>query len=162
MKKLVLLCMAGAMAMLPGIAHAGKGTHVHFAAFLGKGSEYPDVIKGDDIEGPLLQKGAEMMLFAHSASIQDRDVLNLQNDTLRSDENGDFKDYGLNCQVSMLTATDWKVAGFCEVFFTGDSRHKQLIRPTAIPEQLIWYKVFEDKEEGVAAYFMKEFGNVLE
>jgi len=37
-----------------------------------------------------------------------------------------------------------------------------LIMPTAIPKQLVWYKVFEDKEQGMAGYFMKEKGQDFE
>ncbi len=159
-KKIVSICFVAALAMIPNFAIAGQGTHGHFAAFLGEGVDFPDTIKGDDIEGPMVKKGAEMMLFAHSASIRDGDVLNLQNDTLR-DVGGEFKDFGLNCQVSIAATGDWAVSGMCKVFFTGNSK---LVAIPSVPvnEQLVWYKLFEDKTQGVAGYFMKEYGNVLE
>jgi len=141
---------------------AYAGTHVHFAAFFatkGPGSvNYPDTVKGDDIEGPMMKQGAEMMLFAHSVSVKDGDILNLQNDTLRSKgAGGEFDDFGLNCQISMKVDDSMGVGGLCEIFVTrGKENH--VIKPTPIKEQLVWYKVFEDKEQGVAGYFMKETG----
>lgn len=141
---------------------AQAGTHVHFASFFaGKGIEFPATVAGDDIEGPMVKLGAEMSLFAHSAAIKHNDVLNLQNDTLR-EINGEFKDIGVNCQISMSTEGEWTVGGRCEVFMQGDARVNHIIKPTPIHKELIWYKVFEDKEQGVAGYFMKEQGNTLD
>jgi len=142
-------------------AQAATGTHVHFAAFFDNGKKadfkFPETVAGDDIEAPLVAKGGEMMLFTHSVSIQDGDVLNLQNDTLR--EVGDsFKDFGLNCQITMHTKGIWNVSGMCETFITGEGKNNQIILPVSISKQLIWYKVFEDKEQGMAGYFMKEQG----
>jgi len=142
-------------------AQAASGTHVHFAAFFNNGTnadfQFPATVAGDDIEKPMAEKGAEMMLFAHSVSIQDSDVLNLQNDTLR-EVDGAFKDFGLNCQITMHTVGEWNVSGMCEDFITGGDKSNQIIAPVSIPKQLIWYKVFEDKEQGMAGYFMKEQG----
>ena len=144
-----------------GLSTAYAGTHVHFAAFFNDGKNanftFPATVVGDDIEGPLASQGAEMMLFAHSVFIHDGDVLNLQNDTLR-EVDGTFKDFGLNCQVTMHTNGDWKVSGMCETFITGNAKNKQIIMPTPLPKQLIWYKVFEDTEQGLAGYMMKEEG----
>jgi len=158
MMKILMMCMLLLANM--GIASAA-GTHVHFAGFFNNGTQagfsFPDTVVGDDIEAPMAKNGAEMMLFAHSVSIQDGDVLNLQNDTLR-EVGGVFKDFGLNCQITVHSAGDWNVSGQCETFITGDNKNNQLILPVPIPKQLVWYKVFEDKEQGVAGYFMKEQG----
>lgn len=160
--KRFLLSIIAAFAFLGASTMAMAGTHVHFAAFFGgKGHDFPATVAGDDIEGPLTKQGAEMSLFAHSAAIKNGDVLNLQNDTLR-EVNGEFKDMGINCQISMSIEGEWKVAGRCEVFMSGDARANHTIAPTPIAKELIWYKVFEDKEQGVAGYFMKEQGNTLE
>lgn len=154
-----VLALAPVFGLSMPVAYAG--THVHFAAFFatkGPGSvNYPDTVKGDDIEGPMVKQGAEMMLFAHSVSIKDGDILNLQNDTLRSSGSGDFDDFGLNCQISMKVGGDMGVGGLCEIFVT-KGKQNQIIKPTPIKEELVWYKVFEDKEQGVAGYFMKESG----
>ncbi|MDX8401929.1 MAG: hypothetical protein R8K47_04795 [Mariprofundaceae bacterium] len=149
------------MALLGCAAPAWAGDHVHFAAFFatnGPGSvSYPDTVEGDAIEGPMLKRGAEMMLFAHSVSIEDGDVISLQNDTLRAAKSGDFKDFGLDCQLTLHTGGGMSVGGVCNVFVTrGKKMHAVATRK--IEKQLVWYKVFEDKEQGVAGYFMKEHG----
>ncbi|MDQ7001615.1 MAG: hypothetical protein Q9N02_02860 [Ghiorsea sp.] len=161
MKKLMLGLTVVCMGMTTAQA---APTHVHFAAFFHTGSEasisFPNTVVGDDIEGPMVKNGSEMMLFAHSISIQDGDVLSLQNDTLR-EVGGSFKDFGLNCQLTIHTSSQWNVSGMCETFFTGDEKNNQIVLPVSIPEHLIWYKVFEDKKQGVAGYFMKEQGKVF-
>lgn len=160
--KRFLLSIITAFSFLGASTMAVAGTHVHFAAFFGgKGHEFPATVTGDDIEGPLAKQGAEMSLFAHSAAIHHNDVLNLQNDTLR-EVNGEFKDIGVNCQISMSTEGEWSVGGRCEVFMSGDARTNHVIKPTPVAKELIWYKVFEDKEQGVAGYFMKEQGNTID
>ncbi|MDQ6974608.1 MAG: hypothetical protein Q9M10_06955, partial [Mariprofundaceae bacterium] len=96
-----------------------------------------------------------------SVSIHDGDVISLQNDTLRELDGG-FKDFGLNCQITIHTQNHWQVSGMCETFITGKEKNNHLIMPTTIPKQLVWYKVFEDKEQGMAGYFMKEKGQDFE
>jgi len=163
MKKIIYsMLMMAAWLGFSAVAQAGAtGTHVHFAAFFNNGTQagfsFPNTVVGDDIEAPMVEKGAEMMLFTHSVSIKNNDVLNLQNDTLR-EVGGAFKDFGLNCQITMHTGGDWNVSGMCETFITGEGKNNQVILPITIPKQLIWYKVFEDKDQGVAGYFMKEQG----
>jgi len=160
MKRFLMAC-AFVLANMGVAVAADTGTHVHFAGFFNNGTQagfsFPDTVVGDDIEEPMAKNGAEMMLFAHSVSIQDGDVLSLQNDTLR-EVDGAFKDFGLNCQITMHTAGDWNVSGRCETFITGNGENNQMILPVSVPKQLVWYKVFEDKEQGVAGYFMKEHG----
>ena len=157
---LSILCFSSFGAL--NIAQAAPGTHVHFAAFFSNGTQanfkFPATVVGDDIEKPMVEKGAEMMLFAHSVSIHDGDVLNLQNDTLREMSDGTFHDFGLNCQITMRTESKWTVSGMCQTFLTGEAQNNQIILPVSIPKQLVWYKVFEDQDQGMAGYFMKEKG----
>ncbi len=146
--------------LLPAMAWGGAGAHAHFAAFFNNGTNsslvFPDTVKGDDIEGPMLKMGAEMMLFTHSISIHNGDVLNLQNDTLRDTGNG-FKDFGLDCALTIDTAGDWTISGQCKSFIDGEKSNVHIIKAHT-PEFLVWYKVFEDKEQGTAGYFMREKG----
>ncbi len=153
-----------AMAMMAAMGFcttAWAGEHVHFAAFFstnGPGSvSYPDTVKGDAIEGPMLKRGAEMMLFAHSVSIKDGNVISLQNDTLRADKSGDFKDFGLDCQLTLHTGGGMTVGGVCNVFVT-QGKKMHAVPTRKITQPLVWYKVFEDKDQGVAGYFMMEHG----
>jgi len=148
--------------MMPVLAHADVGIHSHFAAFFNDGKNadmvFPETVTGDDIEAPMLKIGAEMMLFTHSVNIQDGDVLNLQNDTLREGNDGAFKDFGLNCALTVHTAGPWTIAGSCKSFITGGNEGIHIIKDIHAPEFLVWYKVFEDKAQGTAGYFMKEKG----
>jgi len=147
---------------MPVLAHADVGIHSHFAAFFDDGKNanlvFPETVSGDDIEGPMLKIGAEMMLFTHSVNIHDGDVLNLQNDTLRETSDGTFKDFGLNCALTVHTAGSWTIGGSCKSFITGNNEGVHVVKDVHAPEFLVWYKVFEDKEQGTAGYFMREKG----
>jgi hypothetical protein len=141
--------------MMPATAWAGKGTNVHFAAFFSSGGpgsvNFPDAVKGDDIQASLMKKGAEMMLFAQSSSVKDGDVLNVQNDTLRSTAAG-FKDIGLDCHIMVKSDPGIRIIGQCGVHMAKKKKHT--IPFTPIGDRLVWHKVFEDKKQGVAGYFM--------
>jgi len=138
LKKIALtlsaLCFSSFGAL--NIAQAAESAHVHFAAFFNNGSnvnfKFPATVIGDNIEKPMVEKGAEMMLFAHTVSIHDGDVLNLQNDTLREMSDGTFHDFGLNCHITMRTESKWTASGMCQTFLTGEEQHNQIIPPTSI------------------------------
>jgi len=163
--KIKLLCLIACTVFIASTAQATPGTHAHFAAFFNNGSHadfsFPDTVVGNAIEPLMHKKGGEMMLFAHSVAIQDGDVFSIQNDILREVE-GSFQDFGLNCQITIHTQKIWEVSGMCEKFLVGKGKSNQSIMPTAISKQLIWYKIFEDKEHGMAGYFMKEKGQDFE
>ncbi len=160
-KARAMMAATGLIAAAGFASPAWAGDHVHFAAFFstnGPGSvNYPDTVKGDAIEGPLLKRGAEMMLFAHSVSLKDGDIISVQNDTLRADKSGDFKDFGLDCQITVHTQGGMTVGGMCNVFVT-KGKVMKVLPVQKIGEPLVWYKVFEDKAQGVAGYFMMEHG----
>lgn len=141
-------------------AHAGKGMHFHFAAFFstnGPGTvQYPERVPGEDIEAALLKRGAEMLLFAHSVSVKDGDVLTIANDTLREGGSA-YQDFGLDCNLAVRRAPALAISGLCNVFVT-DKKHKVMIKPVEIRERLVWVKIFEDKAQGVAGYVMAEEG----
>jgi len=164
MNKLVLL-IAVWMFLGINVAWAEKGTHMHMAVFFVDKSAYnetlPAEIKGDDIEGPLRGK-AELMTFTHSANINHNDVLNIQNDTLRFDENHNMQDRGINCSLTMKTEPIWTVSGLCKVFLSGkDKTETHIIKAIPLKSSLVWYKVFEDNINHVIGYAMKEEGENL-
>ncbi|MDX8386932.1 MAG: hypothetical protein R8M46_00155 [Ghiorsea sp.] len=146
--------------MLFNMQAVQAGEHAHFAAFFDNGSNksfaFPTVINGDNVEQDMLKLGAEMMIFAHSAGIKNGDVWTLQNDTLR-EVGGEFQDFGLDCKLSMKLGP-FKVAGLCSVFMTGaaNSKTKTFIKPMLVEKEVVWYKLFEDKENHLAGYFMRE------
>ncbi len=154
----MMAALLAAMLIAPA---ARAGEHVHLAAFFsthGPGSvQFPATVKGDDIEGALAPKGAELMLFAHSVSLMDGDVISVMNDTLRSQGNKGFGDFGMDCQLSVKTQGGMKVGGLCNVFVTA-GKEQFIIKPTPIADQLVWYKLLEDAKQGVAVYFMREVG----
>ncbi|RME84425.1 MAG: hypothetical protein D6771_04520 [Zetaproteobacteria bacterium] len=141
-------------------AHAGKGVHFHFAAFFstnGPGTvSYPDRVPGEDIEAALLKRGAEMLLFAHSVSVKDGDVITVANDTLRGGGSA-FQDFGLDCNLAVKGGAELAIGGVCNVFVT-DKKHKLVFKPVPVRERLVWIKIFEDKAQGVAGYVMAEEG----
>jgi len=143
------------------VAYAGE--HAHFAAFFDTGKNknfvFPAIVEGDHIESDMVALGADMMLFAHSAGIQNGDVWSVQNDSLR-EVDGVYQDFGLNCQLS-LNVSPFKVGGLCSVFMSGhegeaQEKVKHLIKSQVLKDEVVWYKVFEDKEHGVSGYFMRE------
>lgn len=155
-----LLAITMASTMFLSVSNVSAGEHAHFAAFFNnmtqKGFSFPDVVRGDQIEQDMGKLGGELMIFAHSAGIKNGDVWTLQNDTLR-EMNGELQDFGMDCKLS-LKVTPFKVAGVCSVFMSGGGaeRTKQLIKPIVIQDEVVWYKVFEDKHNGLAGYFMRE------
>jgi hypothetical protein len=158
MKYLLTVMLSGLMLLQMMPAQAGE--HAHFAAFFDNGSHanfsFPATVNGDNVEQDMAKLGAEMMIFAHSAGIKNGDVWTLQNDTLR-DVGGEFQDFGLDCKLS-LKAGPFTVAGLCSVFMSGDgkSKSKSFIRPMVVKDEVVWYKIFEDKDHGLAGYFMRE------
>lgn len=146
-----------------GAWSAQAGEHAHFAAFFNNGSNasfaFPAQVVGDNVEADMMKMGAEMMIFAHSAGIKNGDVWTLQNDTLR-EVGGEFKDFGVGCELSLKTAPS-VVAGLCSVYMSA-SKNKNVVKPTTIAKELVWYKVFEDSANGVAGYFMRETGETIE
>lgn len=165
MKKMILLIMM--LVAFGGInkAWAEVGSHMHVAIlFIGKGGldfDFPKEIKGEDVMAPLHGK-AEIWTFTHSANIKHGDVQNIQNDTLRFDENDKMQDYGVNCSLSMSTTSGWAVSGLCKVFLSGKDHTKtHFIANVKLPKTVVWYQLFEDKENHVIAYAMEEEGNNL-
>jgi len=161
MKLLTGMLFAGLFLLnvsIPSAANAAE--HVRMITFFDDGTHsnlvYPDAVKGHNIEQHMLNLGADMMLFAQSAAIRNGDVWSVQNDTLRED-NGVFKDFGVNCELS-LNANPFKIAGLCAVFMSGSGHDKVklLVKPTLIKDHSVWYKIFEDKEHGLAGYLVRE------
>ncbi len=137
------------------------GEHAHFAAFFNNGSHagfsFPETVVGDNVEQDMIKLGAEMMIFAHSAGIKNGDVWSLQNNTLR-EYNGKFQDFGVGCELSMDVKPSFKVGGLCSVYMSGagGEKTKKIIAPRNVEKEVVWYKIFEDKEHGLAGYFMRE------
>ena len=159
-KTFIMGAVATMMVAVTSVAHAGE--HAHFAAFFNNGSNkafaFPDQIVGDNVEQDMMKLGAEMMIFAHSAGIKSGDVWTLANDTLR-EVGGEFKDFGVGCELSLKTGP-FQVGGLCSVYMSS-TKNKNLIKPMEIAKEVVWYKVFEDKADGVAGYFMRETGETV-
>lgn len=165
----VLICSG----MMTGTVYAADShidSHVHMTAwFKNPGHEsfkFPDVIRGEEsdlFDG--MGDSADFLVLTQTTGIEDGDVLNIQNDVLRvNDETGEMEDFGLNCQLSMSTSGEfWSLAGKCDVFLPGlgSGRSKGFIRPFPLKEEVVWYKVWESEETGVAVYFFKETAAVL-
>lgn len=170
MKKFLIACAF--MVGFSGVAAASEqGTHVHVAAFFkmpGQESfKWPDEIPGEDIIGSLDGK-ADFLVLTQTVGIHDGDVLNIQNDVLRSgDGSSGYQDLGIDCQLSVNTSTgpDWTVGGKCDVFLpmlsTDGSKVTGIIMPHPIETEKVWHHVWDDAKTGVAVYFFKETGAVL-
>ncbi len=160
MRWMRLLALMAAVCAGAGKATAGKGLHLHFAAFFstnGPGTvQYPARVPGEDIEAALAQRGAELLLFAHSVSIKDGDVITVANDTLRA-EGGALQDFGLDCHLTVHRKPELAAGGLCNVFVT-TTKQKLVVPEQPIRERLVWVKVFEDSRQGVAGYIMAEEG----
>ena len=137
------------------------GEHAHFAAFFNNGSHadfsFPETVVGDNVEQDMMKLGAEMMIFAHSAGIKNGDVWSLQNDTLR-EVKGAFQDFGVGCELSMHVSPLFKLGGLCSVYMSGAGaeKTKKIIHSRTVAKEVVWYRIFEDKGNGVAGYFMRE------
>jgi len=173
MKKMLLACMSALVYMgMPMIGEATaseQGTHVHVAAFFkdpGQESfQWPEEIKGEDIIGALHGK-ADFLVLTQTVGIHNGDVLNIQNDVLREEKGDQFEDLGINCQLSVNTeSAKWKVAGKCNIFLphiNGGEKVLGIIAAHAIETEKVWHHVWDDPKSGVAVYFYKETGAVLD
>lgn len=166
MKKILIACAL--MVGFAGIASASEqGTHVHVAAFFkipGQESfQWPQEINGEDIIGALDGK-ADFLVLTQTVGIHDGDVLNIQNDVLRSGNAG-YEDLGIDCQLTVNTSSgpNWKVGGKCDLFLPHLNGQKitALILPHAIDKEKVWHHVWDDPKSGVAVYFFKETGAVM-
>lgn len=148
---------------------AETNSHVHVAAFFkvpGQASfQWPDTIKGEDITGALKGK-ADYLIMTQTSGVHDGDVLNLQNDVLRGNGDNAFEDTGIDCQLSVIgeKPAEWKVGGKCTLNLPhgAEKQVSGLIPPHAIPAEKVWYHVWDDPQSGVAIYFYKENGAVLD
>jgi len=161
LKRFILCAAILVQVAVVHVAHAGE--HAHFAAFFKNTSKadfvFPAVVKGDNIERDLRSMGADMLIFAHSAGIKNGDVWSVQNDTLR-EVSGTFRDLGIDCELSLKTSP-FNVSGLCATYMSGhegegQERVSQPILSAPIKARLVWYKVYDDNEHGVAGYFMRE------
>lgn len=152
----------------PAAMASDTDTHVHIAAFFKvPGQEtfqWPEDIDGENIIGALNGK-ADFLILTQTVGIHDGDVLNVQNDVLRSGSGDAFEDMGIDCQLSVNTAEKvWKVGGKCDIHLPHMSNQKVsgIIKPHPIPTEKVWHHVWDDPTTGVAVYFFKETGAVLE
>lgn len=155
------------LTMTPAAIASNTDTHVHVAAFFKeKGQEtfqWPDDIDGEDIIGALKGK-ADFLVLTQTVGIENGDVLNVQNDVLRSGSSSGYEDIGIDCQLSVNTADkDWSVGGKCDIYLPHVNGQKVsgLIMPHPIPTEKVWHHVWDDPKTGVAVYFFKETGAVL-
>ncbi|OIO72967.1 MAG: hypothetical protein CO186_04690 [Zetaproteobacteria bacterium CG_4_9_14_3_um_filter_49_83] len=144
-----------------------SGSHVHIAAvFKLPGQEtfqWPEDIDGEDIMGALKGK-ADFLMLTQTVGIHNGDVLNVQNDVLRSGSGDALEDMGIDCQLSVNTSGKaWKVGGKCTVNLQNlkDNKVTGLILPHEIETEKVWHHVWDDPATGVAVYFFKETGAVL-
>jgi len=168
MKRFLIACAL--MVGFSGVAAASEsGTHVHVAAFFKipgqQAFQWPEEIVGEDIIGALNGK-ADFLVLTQTVGIHDGDVLNIQNDVLRNSAAG-FEDLGINCQLSVNTSAgpNWKVGGKCDIFLphlAGGQKVTGLIAPHEIDKEKVWHHVWDDPKSGVAVYFFKETGAVME
>jgi hypothetical protein len=157
-----------ASAEVIGSATASEiGTHVHVALFFKIPGEnsfvWPEEIPGEDIMGALEGK-ADFLIMTQTVKINDGDVINVQNDTLRSAAGAGIEDIGANCQLTVMTSKNpWTIAGKCDVFIPELAKHKTtgIIMPHPIESERVWHHVWDDPVTGVAVYFFKETGPVL-
>lgn len=167
MKKFLMICAC--LMGLSSIASASEtASHVYVAAFFkipGQESfKWPEEIKGEDIIGSLAGK-ADFLVLTQTVGIENGDVLNIQNDVLRS-KGGDYEDLGLDCQLTVDTKSGkhWQVGGKCEIYLPmlGDNKVTGIIPFHEIESEIVWHHVWDDEKSGVAVYFFKETGAVME
>lgn len=155
------------LTMAPVAMASDTDSHVHIAAFFKvpgqQAFQWPEEINGEDIIGALRGK-ADFLILIQSAGIHNGDMLNLQNDVLRAGGKA-VEDMGIDCQLSVDTSGKvWKVGGKCVIDLPhiGNKKIIGTINPHSIPSEKVWHHVWDDPESGVAVYFFKETGAVLE
>lgn len=156
------------LTMTPAAMASDTDSHVHIAAFFKvpgqQAFQWPEDIDGEDIIGALKGK-ADFLILTQTVGIHNGDVLNVQNDVLRAGAGDAFEDMGIDCQLSVDTSEKvWKVGGKCEINLPhiGNKKVAGIITPHSIPTEKVWHHVWDDPETGVAVYFFKETGAVLE
>ncbi|WP_227819357.1 hypothetical protein [Mariprofundus micogutta] len=145
--------------------HAGaavEGKSFNFIIFLNEDKSYQfDPIMFGDFPGFISQmKTSKLLLLSHNPGVIGGDVINLQQDMLRSTGGDRFSDAGINCQLSLASeAESYHLAGNCQII---DKFHgKQLtlrakVTDTELPDitegRPVWIEVYEDARTGIAFY----------
>ena len=143
-------------------------SHVHVAAFFKvpgqQAYQWPEDIDGEDIIGAFKGK-ADFLMLTQTVGIHSGDVLNIQNDVLRTGSGDSYEDMGIDCQLTVDTETKvWNVGGKCDLNLphVGNKKVTGIITSHPIPTERVWHHVWDDQGTGVAVYFYKETGAVLE
>ncbi len=161
-KSLLVLVM---LYLVPAVTHAGtigEAKSFNFIIFLNEDPSYQyDPIMFGDFSNFIAQmKDSKLLLLSHSPHTLSGDVLNLQQDALRSTTGGNFSDMGINCQLSLSReAAHYNVAGSCQIIdiFHGEQLTlRAKIPDTELPDviegQPVWIEVYEDARTGTAFY----------
>jgi len=164
--RLMCLMLCSALWFMPLSAQADDTRSVNFVIFMKSAPafEYDPIMFGGFSSFIKAMDGAELLLLSHSAKSQDGDILNLQQDVLRDQEDGTFSDIGINCQLSfhskmLFNELEYSVNGNCQIIakFHGQAiTLKAKIPLTELPDTAqghdVWIEVYEDKRSGIAFY----------
>ncbi|OIO73395.1 MAG: hypothetical protein AUJ57_04465 [Zetaproteobacteria bacterium CG1_02_53_45] len=162
MRLICFMILAVASYLVPLASQAGEARSVNFIIFMNDNPnvEYDPIMFGSFSQFIKAMDGSQVLLLSHSASVLGGDVLNLQQDVLKSTTGGHFSDVGVNCQLSYFQeAGEYNVGGNCQIIdkFHGEQLTLQAKIPrTELPDMAqgkpVWIEVYEDARTGIAFY----------
>jgi len=145
-------------------AHAGEARHVNFAAFqkLSPSFQFEAGIVGKFSDFIAAMEGSQVLVLSHTADAHGGDVINIQQDVLRSAGAG-LSDDGINCTLSFSDestqdTTAYLLGGLCTILSSrdGQAKIKAVIPKTNVPDTAqgadVWVKLYEDAASGIAFY----------
>jgi len=148
-------------------AYAAEERHINLLVLQAKqpNTNFDSIITGN--LGQLitsLEKDAHVLIATRTASVQDRDVINVQTDVLRLTSKNVLANGGFNCRFIFDDESDedsafYSISGICDELTAGNkgtAEKKAIIKRTMLSEPSpsfnMWAKLYEDKSSGVVFY----------
>jgi len=129
------------------------------------GFKYESIINGS--LGKLItsmQAHTQVIFATHTATLKNRDVINLQTDVMHMTANGDLASGGLDCRFIFNDESDedsafFSISGICDRLTAtaqGTTRQQAVIPRKMLsdpsPSFNVWLKLYDDPNTGMAVY----------
>ncbi len=143
-------------------AQADTSRKVNFMVFqkVQHSFEYDPIMFGNFSQFIQAMQGARLLWLSHSSQSFNGDVINLQQDVLRQQQDKSFNDAGVNCQLSFRDHDEegdnsYQLSGDCQIHKKGVTL-KAHIPFTDLPDAAkgtnVWIELNEDSKSGIAFY----------
>ncbi|MDX8393994.1 MAG: hypothetical protein R8K21_05330 [Mariprofundales bacterium] len=169
MKKIIQCIMLVTMLVCPVLLFAAADRHINVAAFQRLATtpnfEFDPIVLGKFSSFiSAMEDGSQVLFLAHTANLNDGDVISLQLDALGEVDGASIADHGINCTFSFHDESDsdttmYNIGGMCHILMLGAGGGKKIraiIPVSTLPDTSqgvdAWVQIHEDEETGTAFY----------